>query len=384
MMYSVNSYGKMIKDRVRMDTYLQALKQHIFPGAVVLDIGTGTGIHALMACQLGAEKVYAIEPADAIELARQIAAVNGYSDRIAFFQDLSTNIDLPEPVDVIVSDLHGVLPWFFQHIPSIVDARQRFLKPGGVLLPQGSKVWGAIVEAPELDYKYASPWQDAPYGFDLTPALKVSRNNCTKDRVTPEQLLSARVAWAELDYRTIENPNVNNTFSLTAKRSGTAHGYLLWFDMYVTDDLQLKCSPDYPELMYGSAFFPLAEAVELKPGDALNLNIRADLVSKSQDYVWSWNTTLTRADRSQDPQVKFKQSTFFSELLKLETLRKRASNYVPSLNENGQADLFILTSMKEQHTLEEIAQLVAAKFPNRYKHWHDALERVRELAAYYG
>ena len=161
MMYSVNSYGKMIKDRVRMDTYLQALKQHIFPGAVVLDIGTGTGIHALMACQLGAEKVYAIEPADAIELARQIAAVNGYSDRIAFFQDLSTNIDLPEPVDVIVSDLHGVLPWFFQHIPSIVDARQRFLKPGGVLLPQGSKVWGAIVEAPELDYKYASPWHDA-------------------------------------------------------------------------------------------------------------------------------------------------------------------------------------------------------------------------------
>jgi type I protein arginine methyltransferase len=89
----------------------------------------------MLACQFGARKVYAVERADVIHLARVLAKANGYSDRIEFFQDLSTNVSLPEKVDVVVSDLHGILPFFQHHIPAIIDARHRLLKPGGKLIP---------------------------------------------------------------------------------------------------------------------------------------------------------------------------------------------------------------------------------------------------------
>ena len=73
MEYSVADYGKMIADSVRMDAYAAALERVVKPGSVVLDIGTGTGIAALIACRLGARRVFAVEPSSVIEVARQAA-----------------------------------------------------------------------------------------------------------------------------------------------------------------------------------------------------------------------------------------------------------------------------------------------------------------------
>lgn len=95
-MYSVDAFGSMIADQVRMSAYVQALEKHVKPDSVVLDIGTGTGIFALLACRFGARKVYAIEPNEAIQVARELAAANGYADRIEFIEDLSTRVTLPE------------------------------------------------------------------------------------------------------------------------------------------------------------------------------------------------------------------------------------------------------------------------------------------------
>src|SRR5437867_2580258 len=143
-MYSIADYGAMISDEVRMGAFVRALRQAVKPGAVVIDIGTGTWIFALLACRFGARRVYAIEPDDAIQVAREIAVANGCADRIEFIQDLSTGVTLGERADVIISDIGGVLPWFQQHIPSIADARRRFLAPGGALIPQRDTAWAAV------------------------------------------------------------------------------------------------------------------------------------------------------------------------------------------------------------------------------------------------
>src|SRR3989339_432255 len=135
-MYSIARYGEMIVDTFRMQAYAQALRQAVKPGSVVSDIGTGTGIFAMLACQFGARKVYAIEPSDAIHVAREIAAANGYADRIEFIQDMSTEVTLSEKADVIISDLRGVLPLFQKHLPVLADARKRLLASDGVLIPQ--------------------------------------------------------------------------------------------------------------------------------------------------------------------------------------------------------------------------------------------------------
>ena len=94
----------MIADTVRMDPFVYALKANIGPDSVVLDIGTGAGIHALLACKFGARKVYAVEPNDAIHLARELAEVNGFADRIEFLRrDFGVAPNDPQLYDLVVN-----------------------------------------------------------------------------------------------------------------------------------------------------------------------------------------------------------------------------------------------------------------------------------------
>src|SRR4051794_16927550 len=135
-MYSLHFYGQMLADASRMDAYAAALRHTVNRDSVVMDLGCGPGVFALLACKLGARRVYAIEPDNVIGLAREAAVANGFVDRMVFFEKLSTEIALPEPATIIVSDLRGVLPWFEQNISSIIDARRRLLAPRGVLIPR--------------------------------------------------------------------------------------------------------------------------------------------------------------------------------------------------------------------------------------------------------
>src|SRR5439155_6787570 len=157
-MYSVADYGKMIADGCRMRAYSGALKRAITSDSCVLDIGAGTGILSLLACQYGARKVYAVEPSSAIAIAEEAARANGFADRMECIQALSTDIRLPQKADVIVSDLRGVLPLFQQHLPSIVDARSRLLAPSGNLIPKRDVLWAAVVETPRRYDQLMKPW----------------------------------------------------------------------------------------------------------------------------------------------------------------------------------------------------------------------------------
>ena len=108
-MYGLGAYGAMIADRVRVEAYAEALRKSVRKGSVVAEIGTGPGIFAVLACQLGATRVYAIEPSEIIQVAREVAAANGCADKIEFFEELSDRVMLPGRADVILSDLRAAL-----------------------------------------------------------------------------------------------------------------------------------------------------------------------------------------------------------------------------------------------------------------------------------
>jgi type I protein arginine methyltransferase len=156
-MYSLRDFGEMIADAGRFGAYAKAIAATVRPGDTVAEIGCGPGVFSLLACRAGARRVFAIESGDSIQFARQLATANGFADRIEFFQSDSRKTDLPERVNVIVSDIRGVLPLYDHAIPTLEDARQRLLSAGGIMVPQRDMLKAAVIEAEEYYSRLTSP-----------------------------------------------------------------------------------------------------------------------------------------------------------------------------------------------------------------------------------
>jgi protein arginine N-methyltransferase 1 len=333
----------------------------------------------MLACQFGARQVYALEPGDGIHVARRVAKENGYSNQITFLQDLSTRITLPECADVIISDLHGVLPYYGFHIPSIMDARQRHLAPGGILIPQQDQIWVAVVSAPEQYQESVSPWEKNKYHLSMQAARQTVTNTWGRGKIKETDFLVDPQCCATLDYRTISSPDLSVTLTWVATRPGTAHGLSAWFDTEVAAGICLSNAPGQPELVYGHAFFPWTEPVDLTAGDQITIFLQATLVA--DDYVWRWDTKI--CDSQNLIKAEFKQSTLYSTLLSPAQLAKRTANYVATLTDDGQVDRYILDMMDGNRVLGEIADLLTRDFPGQFSGRNDALGRVGKISQEY-
>ena len=103
--------GNMLQDYVRTGTYQQSIIRNPidFQDKVVLDVGTGTGILSFFAAQAGARKVYAVEASSSATVAERLAIANGLSDKIEIIMGKIEEIDIPEKVDLIISEPIGFL-----------------------------------------------------------------------------------------------------------------------------------------------------------------------------------------------------------------------------------------------------------------------------------
>jgi protein arginine N-methyltransferase 1 len=274
--------------------------------------------------------------------------------------------------------MRGVLPLFQQHMPAVIDARRRWLRPGGALVPQVDTLWAAAVEAPELYRPFTEPWVARGDGFDLTPARTFATSAWSKGLVAPQQCLTEPSLLATIDYRTVDSPHVTAEMRRPATREGTAHGVAVWFDSTLADQVHLSNAPGAPELIYGSAFFPLAAPVRLEAGDRVAFAWQARLVG--DDYCWVWKMQVRGAGEA--PKAAFTQSTFMG-AHSADALRRQAADHVPALNGDGRIDQRILQLMGEGRTLEDIARAAAEEFPLRFPRWQDALARAAQLSVKY-
>lgn len=377
-MYNISAYGKMIADAPRMDAYVSALRQSIKPDSVVVDLGCGPGFFAILACRLGARRVFAIEPSNSIQVGRDAAREYGFNDRIEFIQELSTKVTLPEQADVIVSDLRGVLPWFQQSINSIIDARSRFLRPGGILIPRHDRLWSAVVEIPARYAEIVDPWNANGHGFALNSGRNLVVNYWTKLRVQQENVLGQPVLWHELDYEQTDEVNVCQNISLPVARKGTAHGLSIWFDTELISGVGFSNAPGGAELIYGQGFFPFQQPLEVDDGDRIDVRLEARLIG--DDYVWRWDTALVSQGKIKS---SFKQSTLFGTPLSLAQLRKRAATHVPSVNEEGAIARFVLSKMDGSNSNEQIAIELLTQYSSRFRSENDALDLVTEISEKY-
>lgn len=373
MEYGITDYADMVADDVRMDAYVAALRSAVRPGSTVLDIGTGTGVVALLACSLGARHVYGIEPSPLIELARAAAVDNGVADRLTLIQGVSTRVELPERVDVIVSDLRGVLPLYTQHLVSIADARARFLAPGGALIPARDTIVAALLESPG-DHAYLDVWRSRSRGLRLDAAASLAAGTFWKTKAEASQLLTGPVALTTIDYARVEAPNVAGEASLHVTRDGVAHGLCLWFDAELADGVGFSNRPGEPRLIYNQAFFPLSRPVEVARGDTAELSFRASLVDG--DYLFAWDTSIRRDGATV---ARFRQSTLDGLPLTPALLGPSSEHHVPSLDEDGVLVRAVLERIDGVRSLGAIADELLAERPASFGSRADALARVARV-----
>jgi protein arginine N-methyltransferase 1 len=377
--YNIHHYGEMIADRGRIDAYAQALRARVTVDSVVLDIGTGPGILTLLACQAGAQKVYAVEQDGVIQVAREVIGANGYAGRVEFIQASSTAIDLPEKVDVIVSDIHGALPFFCGNVMSILDARDRFLKPGGSLVPMRDTVSVAPVIADAAYRRIVEPWEDGG-GFDLTAGRRRAVNCWATWRSDADSLAVEPRVWSILDYLELRSPNARGHADWTMTHACKAHGLCLWFDCETAPGCGFSNSPlSGDEHTFSRTFFPWSDPCDLEPGDQVSVEIAADTVGES--YIWSWNTEIRGSNGSIN--ARFRQSEFLGLPLSNEWLRKSSSSFVPSPNSEASIDRVIVELLFTGITLEEISRVVSDRFPERFPEWRHALTRVGDMSRRY-
>lgn len=317
-MYDVPDYDAMLADKARTAAYLSAIERAVEPGSVVVEIGTGVGYFAVAACRAGARRVYAIELNPVIELAEQVAIDNGCDDRITFIRDDSRNVTLPEPGDVLLSDLRGVLPLFEAHIETIADARARLVRPGAAVVPRLDTLWAAPCSAPATWQRDHAEENEDAHGIDRRAIVARVRSEWYRCHLEAGELTADGVQWAALNYAAIESPTVEGSAEWTFAREGIADGVAIWFDGDFGFGVTLSNSPLAPRALYGQAFFPFERRIHVRAGDHLTVLLGANCVNG--EYLWSWNSTLVPGAPGSSP-VSFRQSTLASHVVSLERLR---------------------------------------------------------------
>ncbi|MBX9814604.1 MAG: 50S ribosomal protein L11 methyltransferase [Sphingomonas sp.] len=143
-------HRSMLRDRARNADYRRAIDA-VARGRVVLDIGTGSGLLAMMAARAGAAHVYACESEPMLAAtAREIVAANGFADRITVFAKHSRELDrvrdLGGGVDLVISEIFGQELLNEGVLPSLEHARAELCAPGAAFLPEAAALRVALYD----------------------------------------------------------------------------------------------------------------------------------------------------------------------------------------------------------------------------------------------
>ncbi|HEX6369930.1 MAG TPA: 50S ribosomal protein L11 methyltransferase [Longimicrobium sp.] len=291
----VQLHTRMLNDQPRTQRFLSAIAEVVRPGDVVVDLGTGTGILAMAAARAGARKVYAIEAGPVGPIARKLFAANGLDDRIELVEGYSTDIDLPERADVLVTETFGNSPLSEEVLEIVVDARKRLLKPGARVVPGSVRVFGTPVMVPqkELGQFVFTPeclqqWHRW-YGVDFTPLGSVDRNALLthwldREKVAHWKPLAPTAPLIDIDLTALSDARVHGTADVPVHGSGVLSGIAVHFDLQLSPGVShstdaWQSGPDNHWLV---PIYFFVEPMDVRAGDVLRLSYSYDPADKEE------------------------------------------------------------------------------------------------------
>ncbi|WIA11620.1 hypothetical protein OEZ85_011724 [Tetradesmus obliquus] len=300
----------MLEDHKRTGAYYNAVMQNRrqFKDKVVLDVGTGSGILAIFSAMAGAKKVYAVEATDMAKHARTLVAHNKFEGVIEVVQGTIETIELPEKVDIIISEWMGYFLLRESMLDSVLLARDKFLKPGGALYPSHARMFMAPMRT-NASAGRINDFQNAMYGWseflkemkgfyqvDLD-CLSESYRKEQKDyymstsawgNVHPSQLMGPGTCFKKYDLHTITIEELKAELDADISMPivdacGPVDAFCGWFDVEfkgseenpADDPVKLPTAPDATgPTHWGQQVFMLHPSIDVAAGDSLATKVK--------------------------------------------------------------------------------------------------------------
>jgi Arginine methyltransferase oligomerization subdomain/Methyltransferase domain len=375
MSYSdVLGHRSMLLDHTRNSAYARALEKVIGPETTVMDLGAGLGIHGLFAAQLGARKVYLVEPTAVIEVARMVAKDNGLG-QVECLQTTAEELKIDTQVDVISSVFTGNFLLSEDLLPSLFYARDHFLVPGGQLIPDRARM--EVVPVCARDYYQENVQAWAIYRKQCVlngmPPIDYSRLGGfaanymfydTAETFAAEQLATPGTLM-ELDFETADKAECDHGLEITIEQGGTCHGWVGWFQIRLVDEW-LSTDGQDSKTHWSQVFLPLGEPIEVNRGDVIAFHLK-----RPEGGEWTWDTSHQGKRQ--------RQSTFLSEALKPADLLKKSEQYQPVLNDKGRAAQWLLGRLDGTVAVGLLAEELLAEFPSVFRNHNSALRFIFSL-----
>ncbi len=295
---SIYDQHSMAFDLRRNEAYAKAIAAVVTPDSVVMDLGAGIGVHALNSARLGARRVYLVEPENTIVVAKQIAEKNGYGHCIQCLQGAIEDLKIPEPVDVIISVFTGNFLLEEDLLPSLFYARDKYLKPGGAMIPQGAFMEAVPVCAPDLYEQEIEVWSKPHMQIDYSAARTFASQSVQYCRSGSEldkaEYLADPARLMSLDFHQAASTHCDATVTFTITKSGLCHGLVGWFQMQL-GDVWVSTAPHEPPLHWAAAFLPLDPPIAVEAGEEMTFRLTRPTFG---DWTWTVSTTTTQQQRS--------------------------------------------------------------------------------------
>lgn len=262
--YQLDEYYAFMADAPKMRAYQQALER-FSPGKVVLDLGAGLAPLGFMALRAGARKLYVVERGPVLELARRAALQMGLLDRVVFIRGLSSQLDLPEKVDVIVTETFGSLGIEENATEFLIDARERFLAPGGVMIPNRLEVYLGLCQEPQYEAELGF-WKNA-FGLDYSSVIEQAASRKRSVELPYESLLTAPQVLCDLDFMKVLRPTFSRFFTFVVQRAGILNSFCGWFEATLGEGITINTAPGREPTHWKQGILPLSRPFAVLPGD---------------------------------------------------------------------------------------------------------------------
>jgi type II protein arginine methyltransferase len=254
--FSVLHVVSLLSHKSRISKFASAIRQVTVDTSYVIDVGTGTGILAMIAATAGARKVTAIDiNRESLNYARKAAFSNGIDTNIEFIETHYEDFYPDERADVVICEMLSSIMLVEQQIPASRHAVKHLLKHDGIIIPQQVSIYAVPVEA----YNLWTRFQTESFQFPSVPQTS------HPDEYTD---LADLAEIRHFDLIKENNEHVDEQVRYRILKEGTIHGLIGMFECQLYKDITLNMEDGWKEL-----FIPLENPINVQPGNEIVFNI---------------------------------------------------------------------------------------------------------------